>query len=387
MSATIPCSVLVLTRNAAGTIIACLESLRSFAEVIVLDGGSTDATRDIAGRYPNVRMLEQPKEYLDADGRIRDFAAVRNVGFAAASQPWFLFVDADETLTPELLMSIERAVAAGTCDAYEVRRRFVIDGETVSRAAAYPSFHVRLVRTTATDGFGKPVHERFNLKPDATIGRLDGDLHIPLPAPSTLWPKYRRYLTIEAERAATMRMGDWLYWVLWRSLRSCVSYAIRLLVVWIVPGKGKRLPLAYEWQFLAYPLLLIAETSPLHRLPFGQFVTYLGTGGAATAINVGLYLLLLRAGTWYVAASVVSEIAGFLSAFVLHKYVAFRAHGDRAKHFLRYCALGLWNLAASTALIWVFVDAVGIGEFVAKLLVLACMVAWNFFIYKFIVYR
>lgn len=387
MSAAVPCSVLVLTRNAAGTLGACLESLRAFAEVVVLDGGSTDATREIAGRFPNVRILEQPKEHLDADGRIRDFAAVRNAGFAAAAQPWFLFVDSDEVLTPELLASIERAVKAGTHDAYDVHRRFVVDGERIDRAAAYPSLHVRLARRSATDGFGKPVHERFNLKQGASVGRLDGDLLIPLPPPRTLWPKYRRYLSIEAERAATMDFGGWLYWVLWRSLRSCASYAVRLLAVWALPGTGKRLPLSYEIQFLAYPFFLILETSPLHRLRFGQFVAYLATGGSATAINVLLYALLLRLGAWYVAASVASEIAGFFSAFVLHKYVAFRSHGDHAKHFARYCLLGLWNLLASTALLWLLVDVGGIGEFAAKLIVVACMVAWNFALYKFVIYR
>lgn len=387
MNRSLPCSVLVLTRNAAGTLAACLEGMRSFADVIVLDGGSTDATREIAGRYSNVRLMEQPRASLDDDGRIRDFSAVRNVGFHAATQPWFLFIDADELLTPELVHSMERAMHAHEHDAYEVHRRFVIHGEIVRRAAAYPSLHVRLVRSNATTGFVKPVHERFDLAPGVSVGRLDGDLLIPLPSAEELWPKYRRYLSIEAHRTMTMGVGGWLYWVLWRSIRSCMSYAVRLLAVWVWPGAGKRLPLAYEWQFLAYPLLLIAETSPLHRIRYGQFFTYLGTGGIATALNMGLYALLLHVGFWYVVASFVSEVVGFLSAFVLHKYVAFRTHGDRMKHFLRYCLLGGWNLLASTALIWVFVDVAGMGALIAKALVIACMVAWNFVLYKFVVYR
>ncbi len=387
MSGAIPCSVLVLTRNAAETLHACLDGLKEFAQVIVLDGRSTDHTREIASSYQNVTLRDQPTDYLDADGRIRDFAAVRNAGLKVASQPWLMFVDADEILTPELVASIRAACASGSYDAYTAFRRFRVNGEWVMRAAAYPALHVRLVKKSMNHGFGKPVHERFDLKPGARVGALKGDLLIPLAPPKALWPKYRRYLAIEAERASTLPLGQWLYWVLWWNIRSLVSYALRLLWVCLTPGGGKKLPFAYEMQFLAYPFLLIVETSPLHRLPFGQFITYLCTGGAATFINVGLYWLLLRAGVWYIGASIVAEVFGFISAFIFHKYVAFRAHGDHAKHFVRYCLLGLWNLCASTALLWLFVDVVGIGPFIAKIIVIICMVAWNFLAYKFVVYR
>ena len=129
MSAPIPCSVLVLTRNAAGSLAACLEGLRGFAQVIVLDGGSTDRTRAVAQSYPNVVLRDQPKEHLDADGRIRDFAAVRNAGLEAATQPWLSFVDADEELTPELVDAIRAACASDAYDAYTVFRRFTIGGK------------------------------------------------------------------------------------------------------------------------------------------------------------------------------------------------------------------------------------------------------------------
>ena len=33
-----------------------LESVRQFAEVVVYDNGSTDATLDLASRYPNVKL-------------------------------------------------------------------------------------------------------------------------------------------------------------------------------------------------------------------------------------------------------------------------------------------------------------------------------------------
>src|SRR3989338_5513637 len=94
----IPCSVQVLTRNSEASIERCLESLQSFAEVIVLDGYSTDRTRAIAKRFQNVIVVDQDKSFLDGDGRITDFAAVRNAGLALAKELWFLYVDSDEIL-------------------------------------------------------------------------------------------------------------------------------------------------------------------------------------------------------------------------------------------------------------------------------------------------
>ncbi len=123
MSDRIACSVLVLTRNSAESIGACLEALRDVAQVIVLDGGSIDGTREIALSFPNVTLRDQPLEHLDAQGRIRDFAAVRNVGLEAATQSWLFFVDADEVPTQELLASMRLAIASGAYDSYHVFRR------------------------------------------------------------------------------------------------------------------------------------------------------------------------------------------------------------------------------------------------------------------------
>lgn len=59
-------------------------------EVILVDGGSADGTRIIAGRYPGLRITVAPK------GR----ASQMNAGAAKARGEWLLFLHAD-TLLPE----------------------------------------------------------------------------------------------------------------------------------------------------------------------------------------------------------------------------------------------------------------------------------------------
>jgi len=75
-------------------------------EVIVVDGGSTDGTRRIAGDYRDVQLLQAPK------GR----ASQMNAGAARARGEWLLFLHAD-TLLPEgglsRIAELPEGVAAG----------------------------------------------------------------------------------------------------------------------------------------------------------------------------------------------------------------------------------------------------------------------------------
>ncbi len=99
-------TVVVPVRNAAAFIEGCLESVLASrpAEVIVVDGRSTDATLDIARRFP-VRLLD--------DGG-RGVAAARLMGVEAASTAWVALVDVDVLLPPGALAALlDEAVRDG----------------------------------------------------------------------------------------------------------------------------------------------------------------------------------------------------------------------------------------------------------------------------------
>jgi len=103
----IPVSVIVMTKNEERNIAKCIEALRGFAEIFVVDSGSTDQTRAIArglgaivvdfewnGRYPKKKQW-----------------CLENLPF---SHDWALYVDADEEMTPQLAEEIRSRLAAGT---------------------------------------------------------------------------------------------------------------------------------------------------------------------------------------------------------------------------------------------------------------------------------
>ena len=103
-------SVIVPVKNEEKNLAQCLDSLRDFDDVVVVDSGSTDRTGEIAAEYG--RQLVQ----FVWDGKFpkkRNWA-LRNIEF---KHPWVLFLDADERMTAafaaELLRSLPRTAHNG----------------------------------------------------------------------------------------------------------------------------------------------------------------------------------------------------------------------------------------------------------------------------------
>ena len=94
-------SALVVARNEAQRIGACLERLSFADEIVVVLDRSTDATAEIA-RAAGARLLEGGWE-IEGERR--------NAGIDACGGAWILEVDADEWATPELAAEIRDRLA------------------------------------------------------------------------------------------------------------------------------------------------------------------------------------------------------------------------------------------------------------------------------------
>jgi glycosyltransferase involved in cell wall biosynthesis len=97
---TLRISAVVPARNAEEWIESCLRAIRENhpAEVILVDGGSTDRTIELA----------QPLVDKVIDDGGAGVAAARMMGVASASQPWIALVDADVVLPPNALRDLDR---------------------------------------------------------------------------------------------------------------------------------------------------------------------------------------------------------------------------------------------------------------------------------------
>ena len=106
-------SVIIPAYNAADTLAACLNSVNgSGAEVIVIDDGSSDGSLSVVSGYPDVKLIRQENKGV---------SAARNVGIAAASGEYLLFVDADDTVFPDAISRLDATLANQTPDIVVMR--------------------------------------------------------------------------------------------------------------------------------------------------------------------------------------------------------------------------------------------------------------------------
>lgn len=262
MTTTIPCTVQVVTRNNADGLKRCLDSLTMFDEVIVQDGYSTDGTREMALSYANVKLMDQNRAYLNAEGRITDFASMRNESIRAAKHDWIFVVDGDEHVDPALIAEVGEIVRGNKPGVFQAFRRFYIDGEPVKYCSFYPALQIRLFHRTLTKGYAKPVHERLQLKDGVTMQMLKAELPVPQPPVKQLQPKYDRYLAMEVERLGVIPMGRWFKWIFLRNIRASLGMTVKALGLRLLPVPGKRMPLSYEFALVRHSLRTIVHTFP-----------------------------------------------------------------------------------------------------------------------------
>jgi glycosyltransferase involved in cell wall biosynthesis len=260
---TIPCTVQILTRQSESTIGQCIEALNDFQDVMVLDAFSTDRTREIIQSFSNARLVDQPREFLDEDRRIVDFSSVRNHGIASARFDWIFVIDSNEVITPLMTEEVRTRVQNSPA-VYQAFRRFYIHGEKIDWCSAYPAYQIRLFHRSCVDGYKKPVHERLILKEDVLPHVLTTELHENLPPYDVAIRKNAYYRLLERKRFQGISWRQWWSFVVVRNIRSIVGLAALTALIWIVPRKGKRMPLEHDYAYIRQQLLSIIEMSPLY---------------------------------------------------------------------------------------------------------------------------
>ena len=214
-------SAVVLTKDEEAHIADCLRDLRWADEVIVIDAGSTDATRDIAARH-GARVV--PREW-------QGFSAQRNFGAAQATHDWVLFVDADERITPKLADEIRTVLQAPRHAGYHIPRRNFMFGRWMRHGGLGRQYHLRLYDRTR-GRWVRDVHEVVQL--DGPAGYLDAVMeHYAYRTIRELLEKVDRYTDAEARAlrdrparptpAVLLRdcLGLFLYKYFWQ--RGCLD--------------------------------------------------------------------------------------------------------------------------------------------------------------------
>lgn len=154
-------SVIIITKNEAKNIRACLESVDWADEIVVVDSNSSDETAEICKEFgARVYVHDWP-----------GFGAQKNRALGYARCEWVLSIDADERVTPEMRAEIEDAIrSAQNQAAYRVPRLSSFCGRYIRHSGWYPDYVVRIFRRGTGEFSDDLVHEKLNVRGD--IGTL-----------------------------------------------------------------------------------------------------------------------------------------------------------------------------------------------------------------------
>jgi len=189
-------AAVVITKNEAHNIGACLESLRWVHELIVVDACSTDRTVEIVREYTSrVFIRSWP-----------GFGPQKNYGIDRATADWILIVDADERVTDGLREEIIRSLEGAPDDVagFEIPRRNFFYGRWIQGGGLYPDRQLRLFRRQAGRYDDVLLHEHLAVR--GRIDRLTTPLdHYSMPTIKDHVRKMMRYTTLGAQEKLKTR--------------------------------------------------------------------------------------------------------------------------------------------------------------------------------------
>jgi glycosyltransferase involved in cell wall biosynthesis len=209
-------SATIVTLNEERNIARAIESLRCADEILVVDSGSSDGTRELALRL-GARVLEEPW---------RGYAGQKNFASQCAAFDWILSIDADEAVTEELEAEILAMKRDGPrCDGYSMPRLAQYLGRWIKHSGWYPDRKVRLFHREKAEWVGAYVHE--SVRVTGSTGELHGKLlHFTCDSLSQHLRTLDRYTTLAArevlERNARVPMRRLLFDPAWTFVRTYV---------------------------------------------------------------------------------------------------------------------------------------------------------------------
>lgn len=191
-------SLAMIVRDEERTLGRCLASVAGvFDEIVVVDTGSRDATKEVALRH-GARLFDF--EWVD------DFAAARQFAFDRATSEWVAWLDADDVVTDAA--RLREATDAAPPDVAGFEWRYVSARDSWGNALC-EFWRERCVRNDGTFRWSGRVHEVLLPSEPRTLARDHGVVVEHRPEDARAAEKTGRNLRIlEAERRAARKGAD-----------------------------------------------------------------------------------------------------------------------------------------------------------------------------------
>ncbi len=146
-------TALLIVQNEEKHIARAIESVTWADEIVVIDGGSTDKTIEIAKQY-NAKIHIRPFD---------NFSLQRKFSLKCASMDWILGIDADEIITPALAEEIKEIIQKESTEcakAYNIERHNYFWGRRLQYIWKR-DWQIRLIQRNFSTVSDSPVHESY----------------------------------------------------------------------------------------------------------------------------------------------------------------------------------------------------------------------------------
>ena len=132
-------TVCIIAQDNEDIIRRCLDSCTWADEIVLVDGGSTDSTADIARRY-GAQVYTRSFDYC---------AHQKDHALARASSQWTFLLDSDEVIPPELAGEVRQIAGSPSPEynVYQVPRKLIDHGRWLRCCGTYPDWQYRFFRT------------------------------------------------------------------------------------------------------------------------------------------------------------------------------------------------------------------------------------------------
>jgi len=147
----LPISLVIITKNEESHIVDCIKSANFVSDVVVIDSGSTDKTRELATQS-GARVFHR-----DWQG----FGMQKNWAVSLAQYDWVLCLDADERVSEELRAEvIEKFGHLDEKTLYRFSRVSAYLGDWIWHGGWFPDFQGRLFNRLNFQWNLESIHER-----------------------------------------------------------------------------------------------------------------------------------------------------------------------------------------------------------------------------------
>ena len=189
----IPLSLVLAPYNEAANIKGCLESMRGLAgEIIVVDGSSTDQTREISKKL-GARVFKVANKPI--------FHYNKQLAVDKAIGKWILQLDADERITPELAREIKTVIRQQKSQyaGYYLPRKNWFLTRFLTKGGQYPDYVIRLFLRGKGRFPCESVHEQIAI--DGPVGYLKNPLiHLADRSFNRYMLRFNRYTSLDADK-------------------------------------------------------------------------------------------------------------------------------------------------------------------------------------------